>query len=400
MEGRKQQVQISTLGRSPKTTTEMAWALKELRDTEVSRVVFLSTSEAVPVPEEIRRELPWIRDWDDSRAVGFADVETDEQCDLFFREAYSCIVEEKGRGATLHLDLTGGRKTMSAYLMLAGQLACGDEDRMYHVLAKTDMLLKPYKKGDPPLPADWIPSRKSDIRLVDVPFSRMREIFSGTGALAEKPGLELVDKATDRVRNLVYAGFLAAGARHEASRDFEALFGFAAAAGEAGIPVRRHAESIRRLYDFFLSMAKGDGDTATVEFAGVLDRLAGYAREKGVEFVETAGLRDVGRVAAHAEIVLKNLVRNSVQARATKVTISRAGARGVAHDILVMDNGPGMNAETAPRAFELGFTTKRGGSGAGLPLARFLASQCGGELELVHTEPGKGVVFRFVMPEA
>lgn len=63
----------------------------------------------------------------------------------------------------------------------------------------------------------------------------------------------------------------------------------------------------------------------------------------------------------------------------------------------VADTGPGMDAETAARVFTPYFTTKKGGTGLGLPTARRIVEQHGGRLEL-HSEPGRGTEFTMTFP--
>ncbi|MBZ0171968.1 MAG: PAS domain-containing sensor histidine kinase, partial [Phycisphaerales bacterium] len=57
----------------------------------------------------------------------------------------------------------------------------------------------------------------------------------------------------------------------------------------------------------------------------------------------------------------------------------------------------GMNEDQRSRIFEPYFTTKRGGSGLGLPTTRRIVEAHGGRLELV-SEPGRGTDFAIVLP--
>jgi len=63
----------------------------------------------------------------------------------------------------------------------------------------------------------------------------------------------------------------------------------------------------------------------------------------------------------------------------------------------VADTGPGMDAETAARVFTPYFTTKKGGTGLGLPTARRIVEQHGGRLDM-HSEPGRGTEFTMTFP--
>jgi signal transduction histidine kinase len=67
----------------------------------------------------------------------------------------------------------------------------------------------------------------------------------------------------------------------------------------------------------------------------------------------------------------------------------------------VLDNGPGLDAQTQEQAFERFFTTRPGRAGLGLCVARTLITRGGGEIQL-HNRPGDkgGACVRIVVPAA
>jgi signal transduction histidine kinase len=65
----------------------------------------------------------------------------------------------------------------------------------------------------------------------------------------------------------------------------------------------------------------------------------------------------------------------------------------------VTDTGPGMDEATVAKVFQPYFTTKRGGSGLGLPTSRRIIEEHGGTLT-VHSVPGKGTDFILTLPTA
>ena len=65
--------------------------------------------------------------------------------------------------------------------------------------------------------------------------------------------------------------------------------------------------------------------------------------------------------------------------------------------IHVIDTGPGMDEATARRVFEPYFSTKRRGTGLGLPTTRRIVEEHGGHLD-VHAAPGRGCEFVLALP--
>ena len=65
--------------------------------------------------------------------------------------------------------------------------------------------------------------------------------------------------------------------------------------------------------------------------------------------------------------------------------------------IHVTDTGPGIAPDRAGKIFQPYFTTKKGGTGLGLPTARRIIEEHGGSIT-VHSEPGRGSDFRVTLP--
>jgi two-component system, OmpR family, sensor kinase len=96
--------------------------------------------------------------------------------------------------------------------------------------------------------------------------------------------------------------------------------------------------------------------------------------------------------------VLSNLLSNAAQAQGQGEILVRAERRGGAVRILVHDRGPGIPEGASGRVFDLYFTTKSGGTGLGLAVARRLVEQHGGTL--VHRRDLRpGTAFEISLPE-
>lgn len=111
-------------------------------------------------------------------------------------------------------------------------------------------------------------------------------------------------------------------------------------------------------------------------------------------------------IDAHAlQQVLVNLVQNAAQAMPTGGTIAIGVTKapgGIATQITVADEGPGVPAKDRARVFDPFFTTKAAGVGTGLGLAvcKHLIATAGGSIEVGDGPGGKGAEFRLVIPNA
>jgi signal transduction histidine kinase len=104
----------------------------------------------------------------------------------------------------------------------------------------------------------------------------------------------------------------------------------------------------------------------------------------------------------HMFRVLSNLVRNAVEAGATRVVVGarqEAAPYGRRMIIEVADNGPGLPEPVRQRLFQpFAGSARSGGTGLGLAIARELVRAHGGDLTLVFTGP-EGTTFRLHMPQ-
>lgn len=97
--------------------------------------------------------------------------------------------------------------------------------------------------------------------------------------------------------------------------------------------------------------------------------------------------------------LVDNLVRNALDALPAGGTVtvtSTCDAEGL--EVLVEDDGAGIEPETLAKVMDPFFTTKARGTGLGLPLARRLARAHGGSLRLDST-PGEGTRARLFIPQ-
>jgi len=134
----------------------------------------------------------------------------------------------------------------------------------------------------------------------------------------------------------------------------------------------------------------------------LIDFLTPTARAAGVELAwyAAADLPPVDLDRDQFEQALLNLLLNAEQAMpdgGTLTLIGRADGDEVCLDII--DTGCGMDAEVLADLFRPFHTTKKTGTGLGLPTARQVVVAHGGTLD-VQSEPGRGTKFTIRLPAA
>jgi signal transduction histidine kinase len=111
-------------------------------------------------------------------------------------------------------------------------------------------------------------------------------------------------------------------------------------------------------------------------------------------------------IEAHSlQQVLVNLLQNAAQAMTHGGTITvsaKPAAGGIATQLTIADDGPGIPAGDRNRVFDPFFTTKAPGTGTGLGLAvcKHLVATAGGSIEVGEGPDGRGAEFRVVIPNA
>ena len=108
------------------------------------------------------------------------------------------------------------------------------------------------------------------------------------------------------------------------------------------------------------------------------------------------GEHEIQATRSHLLRVFNNLISNAVDAvseeAVPRILLSlNQTASGL--EVLIQDNGEGIPKERLKKVFEPRFTSKSGGTGLGLTIAKSIVDQLDGRIE-VSSKPGFGATFR------
>ncbi len=144
--------------------------------------------------------------------------------------------------------------------------------------------------------------------------------------------------------------------------------------------------------------------THTADLSQVLDRAVSAAERDGLQIAIYKNYApEIPPFLFDAELmerVFYNLIRNAAQATQPGGAVTvKTRLRDDAVEICVIDRGAGIEPQNLSAIFNPFFTTKPEGVGLGLAIVSKIVDQHGGKIT-VESEPGKGSVFRVLLPLA
>lgn len=171
------------------------------------------------------------------------------------------------------------------------------------------------------------------------------------------------------------------------------------------VTVRRACKNLENILDDFLKFARaGELNLETADLNKLVGEFIEFfmpmASEQRVEISPHLGT-DLPAVQIDRALfrqVLLNLALNAVQAMPQGGLLelqTRVRDGQVCLDLI--DNGSGMESRTLDKMFQVFFSTKKNGSGLGLPTVRKIVEAHGGRITC-QSEVGKGTQFTVSLP--
>lgn len=252
-----------------------------------------------------------------------------------------------------------------------------------------------------------------------IDFSRILEIllFNGVAAVLgylssrEKAG----EKALRESESLAAMGIALSAVAHELKNPLTAIGGFSrllqkklrddAESRERLDMVIRETDRLEALVVDMLDFARPlELGLTTADLNQVVRNSLSIAENavgnKNVRIIQelTENLPFVDLDPMRMEQALINLIINAIQASPEgKPVLVRTYNKGNAACIEITDHGPGIPPEHREKIFTPFFTTKREGTGLGLPIVLKIVRAHSGKIELVETL-GRGTMFKITLP--
>ena len=223
-----------------------------------------------------------------------------------------------------------------------------------------------------------------------------------------------------RVTRVSAVGEMGTSLAHELTQPLAAIVGFveasAALLADGDVPAKvneymtqavtqahRAGDVVRHLRDF---ASRGDTERRVENINASVEEILALARigttSAGIELRLDLAADLPPVLIDHVQIqqVVLNLVRNSVDALAgceTGMIVVATRSKGDRVEVVVRDDGSGLDSEVRERLFEPFVSTKPDGLGIGLSISRTIVVAHDGEIT-VDADSGPGTTFRFTIP--
>jgi signal transduction histidine kinase len=169
--------------------------------------------------------------------------------------------------------------------------------------------------------------------------------------------------------------------------------------------VTKETSRLREILDDFLRYAgRIEIDRKPTELNQLLDELVDFfSPQAQLQHVQLRLRKSPAPIVASVDSKLikqavLNLMLNGMQAMPNGGEMILAASNGDGRAMIeVIDTGAGIPPETQAKIFQAYYSTKKGGTGLGLAMAKRIAEEHGGSLS-VNSEMGKGSDFSITIP--
>ncbi len=170
--------------------------------------------------------------------------------------------------------------------------------------------------------------------------------------------------------------------------------------------IQRETSRLREILDDFLRYAgRMEVNRQNTDLNALIQDLVDFvAPQAAIQSVQLRHQLSSARTVAPIDSKLikqcvLNLMLNALQVMGTKggEIIIKVNSDNRNAIIDVIDTGPGVAPENASRIFDAYYSTRKGGMGLGLAMARRIAREHGGDLT-VESEVGRGSCFKLLLP--
>jgi signal transduction histidine kinase len=169
--------------------------------------------------------------------------------------------------------------------------------------------------------------------------------------------------------------------------------------------VTKETSRLREILDDFLRYAgRIELDRKPTELNQLLDELVDFfSPQAQLQRVQLRHRKSTNSIVANVDAKLikqavLNLMLNAMQAMPNGGEMILAASNGDGRAVIdVIDTGSGISAEKQAQIFQAYYSTKRGGTGLGLAMAKRIAEEHGGSID-VTSEAGKGSDFCIRLP--
>ena len=191
MKSKDDAVYIATLGFAPQVVTLGLFAVQNrFPDQKIEKVVVIHTSLSIPKNAEAVETLrnafhqnEFLSDYPlefkeilvDGKPI--VDIKTTAEVEATLRTIFETIRDAKLQNKSVHLNVSGGRKTMSIFAVVAAQLLFDDGDHAWHLISDLDFMNT----------RALLPEKPDQIQLVPIPIIPWSDVAPILTGLASPP---------------------------------------------------------------------------------------------------------------------------------------------------------------------------------------------------------------------